>query len=239
MAFGHARPIEGAVATAGADVRTEFIKKTYAHLAGAIGLFVLLEYLFLKVTPEWSMRWMAWALGGPMNWLLVLGAFMVAGWLANRWAMSATSRTTQYLGLGLYILVEVLLIAPLLFICMYYVNDPYMIHKAGVITLLAFAGLTGTVFFTRKDFSFLGPALGIAAMVALGVIVASLIFGFALGTLFAALMVGLAAGYILYYTSQVLAHYHPSQHVAASLALFAAIALMFFYVLRLLMSLRE
>jgi hypothetical protein len=34
-------------------------------------------------------------------------------------------------------------------------------------------------------------------------------------------------------------HYHPDQHVAASLALFAVIALMFWYVLRILMRLNR
>lgn len=50
-------------------------------------------------------------------------------------------------------------------------------------------------------------------------------------------MIGLAAGFILYHTSQIQHHYHPGQHVAASLALFAAVALMFWYVLILLISL--
>jgi FtsH-binding integral membrane protein len=49
----------------------------------------------------------------------------------------------------------------------------------------------------------------------------------------------LAAGYVLYYTSQVLAHYNPQQYVAAALALFASVALMFWYVIRILMKLRE
>ena len=52
-------------------------------------------------------------------------------------------------------------------------------------------------------------------------------------------MVILAAGYVLYYTSQVLAHYNPNQYVAAALALFSAVALMFWYVIRILMKLRE
>ena len=50
-------------------------------------------------------------------------------------------------------------------------------------------------------------------------------------------MIAFAAGAILDDTSQVLHHYRKDQHVAASLALFAAVALPFRYVLRIVMSL--
>ena len=50
-------------------------------------------------------------------------------------------------------------------------------------------------------------------------------------------MIGFACGYILYDTSNILHHYRTDQHVAASLALFASVALLFWYVLRLLMAL--
>lgn len=240
MQFGHhvrdIRPIPGAVATAGVNERATFIRKTYAHLGGAVLLFVLLEYMFLQT--ELAYEWLMWATQG-WTWLLVLGLFMAGGWVAERWARSATSRGMQYVGLGLYVVLEVLLFAPLLFIAAYYANDPYLIQKAGVITILVFAGLTGTVVLTKKDFTFLGSALRMGGFAAMGVIVASIIFGFNLGTLFALAIIVLASGYILYYTSQVLAYYRPTQYVAAALALFSAVALLFYYVLYLLMSLQD
>ena len=49
-------------------------------------------------------------------------------------------------------------------------------------------------------------------------------------------MVALAAGYVLYYTSALLHQYRPDQHVAAALSLFAVIALMFYYIVMLLMG---
>lgn len=231
--MGHARPIPGAVATAGVDERMTFVRKTYAHLGGAIGLFVLLEYAFLQT--ELAYQWAQWALSG--SWFVVLALFIGVAWLAERWAHSDVSRTRQYMGLGLYVVAEVVIFAPLLIIASYMADDPYLIHKAGLLTMTLFAGLTGTVFITKKDFSFLRGILAVGSMVALGVIVVSMIWGFALGTIFAACMVALAAGFILYDTSQVLAHYRPTQYVAASLALFASVALMFWYVLQLLMSL--
>jgi hypothetical protein len=50
-------------------------------------------------------------------------------------------------------------------------------------------------------------------------------------------MVLFASVAILYDTSQVLHHYRTDQHVAASLSLFASVALLFWYVLRIVMSL--
>jgi hypothetical protein len=69
-----------------------------------------------------------------------------------------------------------------------------------------------------------------------GFIVASILFGFNLGVLFASVMVVMAAASILYNTSNVLHRYHPGQHVAASLSLFASVALLFWYILRLFMG---
>ena len=57
------------------------------------------------------------------------------------------------------------------------------------------------------------------------------------GIFFVVAMIALMSGYILYFTSNVLHHYHTSQHVAASLALFSSIATLFWYVLQLLMML--
>lgn len=235
MAFAQqVRPIPGAVATAGVNERMTFVKKTYAHLAGAIGAFVLLEYFLL--TSEIGMRWVVWTLS--TSWLLVLALFIGVSWIADKWARSDTSRTMQYVGLAVYVVAEVFIFAPLLAIATLYAEDQYLVHKAAVITLLLFGGLTGTVFVTKKDFSFLRPILAVASLAALGVIVVSLLWGFNLGTVFSGLMVVLAAGFILYDTSQVLAHYRPTQYVAASLALFASIALMFWYVINLLLSLQ-
>ena len=223
----------GMVADAGADARSTFIRKTYAHLAGAIGLFVLLEAMLLNApfTPALVQTMM----GSRYGWLVVLGLFMGVGFVADKWARSATSPGMQYLGLGLYVVAEAIIFLPMLYIATYMIEAP-VIKPAALLTLTLFAGLTGTVFITRKDFSFLRSGLMMGGFVALGLIVASILFGFHLGTIFSVVMVGLSGGYILYYTSNVLHHYRTDQHVAASLALFAAVALMFWYILRLFMS---
>lgn len=78
---------------------------------------------------------------------------------------------------------------------------------------------------------------GFLKIAALVTIVASMIFGFSLGLWFTGAMILLVGGCILYQTSNVIHHYHPSQYVAASPALFASIATRFWYGLQLLMSL--
>jgi FtsH-binding integral membrane protein len=91
---------------------------------------------------------------------------------------------------------------------------------------------------TRKDYSFLRPILCVASLIALGVIVAAIFLpiGNGLGLFFSFAMVALMSGYILYYTSQVMLHYRTDQHVAAALALFASVATLFWYILRIVMS---
>ena len=108
---------------------------------------------------------------------------------------------------------------------------------AAIITGLLFLGLTVTAFTTRADFSFMGGILTLGGCVALGIIVASCVFGFNLGLFFSGAMVLFASGAILYYTSNIIHHYNTEQYVAASLSLFASVALLFWYVLRILMRL--
>jgi len=221
------------VAQAPADARTQFIRRTYLHLAGAIFAFAALEFILLQMPFTESL--VSTMVSGQYAWLIVLGLFMAGGYVANRWARSTTSLTTQYLGLGLYVVLEAIIVLPLLYIAQNY-SDPSVIPTAGVLTLALFGGLTLTAFTTRIDFSFLQKGLMIAMFLAMGVIVAGILFSFTLGLFFSFAMVALAGGYILYYTSQIQYHYRTDQHVAAALALFASVALMFYYILRIFMS---
>ena len=172
-----------------------------------------------------------------MNWLIVLGGFVVVSWLASGAAHRAESLPAQYAALGGFVVAQSVIFAPLLVVAMLYAG-PGVIDSAAWVTLLGFAGLTGVVFLTRKDFSFLGGILRFGFVVALVLIVASVLFGFAMDTWFSVAMIALAGGAILYDTSKVLHHYPEDRYVAASLELFASVALMFWYVLRLLMSRR-
>jgi hypothetical protein len=231
------RSIPGAVATVGVNERVSFLRRTYAHMGIAILGFVAVTYGFMQT--DLALQFSSWALRGSLNWLMVLGLFMVVGYLTDRLARSDTSVGLQYLGLALGVVAQAIIITPLLFVAMIYSRDAYIIHKAALFTLLIFAGLTGTVFITRKDFSFLRGILVIGSFAALGIIIASMIFGFNLGTIFSVAMIVLMAGFILYQTSLLMAYFAPTQHVAAALMLFSTIATLFWYVLTLLMSLQR
>ncbi len=229
---------EYAVAMSPSTERSAFIRRTYTHLAGAILAFALLEYILLVPLQEATLPLIIKMISTGYGWLIVLGLFMAVGYIADRWARSERSRAMQYAGLCLYIVAEAVIFLPLLYVAAFY-TSPDVIPTAAVLTLCLFAGLTGTVFITKKDFSFMRGILTIGGFVAMGLIVCAIIFGFNLGMIFSVAMIALAGGYILYYTSAVMKHYRPDQHVAAALALFAAVALMFWYVLRLLMVLNR
>jgi uncharacterized protein len=212
--------------------RADFIRKTYTHLALAVLAFILLESMLLKWSGAQDL--VVFMMNG-YNWLIVLGAFMGISYLADKWARSSTSKQTQYLGLGLYVVAEAFIFLPILFIAKYKIGSS-VIGSAGMVTLGLFAGLTYVVFSTRKDFSFMRGILGIGGFVAMGFIVASIMFGFNLGVLFSVIMVAFAGGAILYSTSNIIHHYHTDQYVAASLSLFSSVMLLFWYILRIFMA---
>lgn len=221
------------VSELGVDVRGAFITRTYTHLLGAIGAFTLLEvYLFSTGMAEV----IAQAFLGT-SWLLVLGGFMVVSWLATHLANNSKSTGAQYGALAGFVVAEALIFVPMLYIAQ--AVAPGVIESAATVTLIGFAGLTMVAFQTRKDFSFLGSILRWGFMAMLVLIVGSVLFGFNLGTFFSVGMIALAGGAILYDTSNVLHHYPEDRHVGAALQLFASVALLFWYVLRLLMSLRN
>lgn len=256
MAFAQTaarRPIAGAVATLGVSDRVAFLRKTYGLLGVALVGFAVLTAGMMRLATETSLRFSAWAFTGQLNWLIVIGLFMLVGYIARRLAMSETSRGLQLLGLGIFVAAESALLQPLLWILILRFGNHAMLGagvllsghatailmQAVVITLAIFVGLTLTVFVTKKDFSFLGGMLTVASFAVLGVILASILFGFSLGAFFCGAVILIMAGYILYQTSLVMSYFPPTAYVAAALMLFSTIATLFWYVLQLLMSLND
>lgn len=253
-----ARPIEGAVATLGVSDRVAFLRKTYAHLGGALIAWAAITAGIMKFAPKLSWGFSKWALQGRWTWLVVIGLFSLVGWGAERLARSSSSRGVQYLGLGLEVGAWSVLLQPILWILMIRFGNPEtmitstdgitpmlsgqassILGQAVVITLAIFVGLTLVVFLTKKDFSFMRGALAICTFAAFGVILASIIFGFHLGAIFCGLMILLMAGYILFQTSLVMQHFPPTAHVAAALMLFSTVATLFWYVLQFLMEMNR
>ncbi len=221
------------VAQARPSERAQFIQKTYTHLAGAVAAFTAVEVIFFQL----GIAQMLYELvaGARFAFLLLLGGFALLGWLSRGLAAKADDVGTQYLGLGLYVVGQAIIFAPLLYIAAVF-SDASVLPTATILTLFLFAGLTVVAFTTRRDFTFLGGILKVGGLVALGLIVCSILFGFQLGLFFSFVMVVFASAAILYDTSKIMHHYSTEHYVAASLELFASVALLFWYILQIVMS---
>jgi uncharacterized protein len=223
------------VASAPASERVRFIRRTYAHLAGAILAFVGIEAFLLTSGLGLELFKTLFAFNGA--WIALMVVFIAGGIGAQMMARSHQSVGVQYAGLSLYVMLQALIFLPILIIA---TQAPQYAGKAlplqaAIVTLAAFGGLTAAVFLSGKDFSFLGPVLWVGALLALGIVIAAVIGGLSLGFWFAVAMVALFCGFIIYDTSNVLHHYATDQHVSASLELFASVTMLFWYVLRVFM----
>jgi FtsH-binding integral membrane protein len=229
------------VAAAPASERVAFIRRTYAHLGGAVLAFVGLTAVLISTgMAEQIIREVF--LANQMSWILLMVVFIGGTFAAQSMARARRSVGMQYAGLALYVLLYTLLFLPILTIASdpkYGIGNPSLPLQAGIVTLAVFGGLTVAVFASGKDFSFLGPILMVSSFLALGVILAAIFFGFSLGLVFSALMVALFAGFIIYDTSNIIHRYGTGEHVAASMALFGSAAMLFYYILRIFMSVRD
>ena len=182
---------------------TAFLRRTYLHLLGAIVALVVVRGLPLLLGL--ALR-VAQAILGT-NWLIILGGFAIATWLArsvaqqselDRGPVPGPRRLHRRLG------------------------DPARArpprraaqggrrrhpdgsgHHAGRLL----GADRASCIFSKKDFSFLRSVVRWGGFCALGLIVASVLFGFNLGTFFTVAMIALAGASILLDTHNVLNHY--------------------------------
>jgi len=210
--------------------QTDFLSATYRHLLGAVMAFVGLEVFFyysgimFVVAPIMA-----------SNWLIVLGGFMLLGWLSSYFTRRSTSPQMQYVEMGVTVLLQAVIFMPLLLVAVVY-SDPSVLPNAVLMTLITFGVLTAIVSKSGKDFSFLGPFLAIIGLAALAAIIGSIVFSVTLGFYFSLAMVVFAAAVVLYETSKVIHQYRPGQHVMAATGLFASVALLFYYILMTLVN---
>jgi FtsH-binding integral membrane protein len=219
--------------SSGVDSRAQFITRTYTHVVGGILGFILVELgLFESGLADQIASFMF-----GINWFWFLGAFMVVGWLATRTAQTSASLGMQYFSYAAYVVAEALIFVPLLYLADR--KAPGAIDSATLITALGAGGLMVVAHRTRKDFSFLRAILMWGGVVAILAMIGGAVFGFQLGTWFSVAMIGFAGAAVLYDTSNIIQHYPEDRYVSAAMQLFASIALMFWYVLRLVMGSRN
>jgi FtsH-binding integral membrane protein len=220
------------------DERAQFFRRVFMHLAGAVALFVGLEYLLIDSELGVSFNNMVLT-GGRGVWLLVLGGFSLITWMCRGMA-HGQSRPLQYLALALYAFVEALIFVPLVLFAdgvSRKSGDENLLLTGGILTGILFLSMVLVVLVSRRDFSFLRTFLVIGSFIALGLIVCGALFGFNLGLAFSGGMVVLACASILYDTSKIMHHYDSEMYVAAALELFASLMLLLWYILRILISL--
>lgn len=209
-----------------------FLRKTYLNLVGAVAVFIGLEIFFFTsgiaqvVAPLMT-----------SNWLIVLGGFMLLGWLSNYFTGQRVSLAAQYAQMAVTVVLQAVIFIPLLVYAVLY-SDAAVLSNAILVTLIVFTAMTAIVVYGGKNFSFLGPFLGVIGIGALIAIVGSMLFGVSLGFYFAVGMAVFAAVVVLYETSKVLHEYSEGQHVAAATGLFASVALLFYYILMAFVSRR-
>ena len=213
------------------EARSSFIWKCYAHVVGALFALVAIEFYLFSSGAAYPIA--NTMLQSPMA---VLIGFIALSWGAGHVAHRLESTTAQYAAFATYVVLWAIMFVPLLAMALSMDPSGTMIQSAGAVTVVGCVGLIATAMITRKDFSFLRGILVWGFFIALTLIGASWLFGWNLGTWFSVGMVAFAGVAVLYDTSNIMHHYPENKYVAASMALFASIAMMFYYILRLFMS---
>jgi hypothetical protein len=219
------------VSSLAVEERSQFIWKCYAHVVGAILALVAIETYLFATGAAWPIANVM--LGSPM---LVLIGFIALSWGASHMAHKLESTMAQYAAFAAFVVVWALMFVPMLAMAMSMDPSGSMIESAATVTVFGCVALIATVMITRKDFSFLRGVMVWGFFIVMGLIGASFLFGWNLGTWFSVGMIGFAGIAVLYDTSNIMHHYPQDKYVAASMALFASIAMMFWYILRLFMS---
>ena len=116
------------------------------------------------------------------------------------------------------------------------VGKAAVIGKAGVVTMMAFGGLTFYAFNTTRDFSFMRGMLVTGVWTVFGLGIAAWIFGFGgngLWFLLSAAGALLGAGFVLYDTHNIIHHYEEGQEVGAAFGLYWSVWYLFMNLIQL------
>ena len=235
------------VADAPAADRAAFFRRTYGLVAIGFAAFAaLLAIFFVGFDRQEGIAFalfsglfsMMRSLGG-WSILLVMLAFWGATTVAQSLAFNRASRSSQYAGLGLYVVLEALIFIPLIgYVILKTVDASGVSHAgevlvpAGIVTGGMIAGLTALVFMTNLDFSFLKVAIILGSFAALAIVLVAAIAGLSLGAWFSIAMIVLMATVILYQTNEIKNTLETDQHVAAAFILFSSFVTLLFYVIR-------
>src|SRR5687768_14172472 len=102
------------VAEVDASTRVHFIRQVYTHVAGAWLAFFVFESVLLSLPVTYAFTVLVLSI--PYGWLAVLGLFMGVGWMARVLVTGGLPLSYQYVGLGIYVLAESIIFAPLIIV---------------------------------------------------------------------------------------------------------------------------
>jgi FtsH-binding integral membrane protein len=229
MAFAHSPSTP--VYYADETTRATFLVKVYQHLALAVAAFIGFETVLF--TTGIARGLYTFLSRSGVGWLLILGGFTIVSMIATRSAHSLENPSAQYAGLFGMAAAESLIFAPFLYYVFNTDGGSTSVVSAAALTGVGFGGLSLVAFVTRRDLSFLRPIILWGSLVAIGLIVAAVLFGLELGILFTVAMIALAGASILYRTQTIVRQYPEWAYVGAAVALFGSLMMLFWYVLRL------
>jgi len=232
------------VSEAPASDRVAFFKRTYLHVAGAFAAFGALLYAFFVTDVARSIMQGFGSIMSSMGGfgiLVVMLMFWGGTYVAQKMAENRASRPSQYLGLGLYVVLEAIIFVPLIVMVAFKTNgNPgEILIPACAVTAALVVGLTVAVFTMGIDFSFLRVAIVIGSICALGIILVAAFTDSQLGNWFSIIMILLMATVILYQTQVIKDSCETDQHVLAAFILFSAFVTLLFYVIRLFAGRRD
>ena len=223
----------GFAINAALNERLGFIRKTYLHLGAELMAVAGVTALCLQVP---AMQKLAMLLMG--NFIIIyIAAFFGVALVSRKLMEGSKSIAVQYAGAGLWVFFLGLLITPLAMVAHARFGSYAVLGEALIMTGCVFGGLTAYVFFTKKDFSFMGGALAVISWTMVGIALISFLFGgFGGSPIWSIAWVILLGGWVLYDTSNVLHHRRVDQYVAASVDLLVDFVYMFIHILSLLMN---
>jgi FtsH-binding integral membrane protein len=214
------------------SARRSFITSTYVNLFLGVVAFVIANYLLIQ---SGLAKVIANFMYGNM-WISILAAiafgFITTFFLS--FTASNNSKAVQYFGLFSFAAIEAVFVVPVIYFAASF--RPALLAPAAFFTLGFFLLMTGIVYYTGIDFSFMRSFLMFAGIASIIIVVISLLTGFNLGIFFTGFLILLSCGYILYDTSNVLNNYHANQPVAAATALLGALVMLFVNILQFLMQ---
>jgi uncharacterized protein len=217
------------VAQAPPEARTTYMTRVYVRLLVGLAGFILGSMALFVTGLAYSIATFVLS----VNWLLILGGFMLVSWMSTSLLAKADTIGAQYGAYAAIVAANVLLFATPLVIAQEFAPEG-TITLAAQLSVVAFAALSVISIRTAKDFSILRGILLWGGVLALLGIVGSTLFGVGLGAWFAVAMIGYAGAAILYDTQKVYRSYPLGTETAAAVRLFSSLTLLFWYVLQLL-----